>query len=97
MGFPVFPHHPPVSVILKGVVEAVTQVLEFVPSFIFVLETAFPFSMSPGVSDAQDLQVDVLEIFNSLETIGMVKENTLRAVTIMLIAVVVLLTVRTTN
>mgnify|MGYP004236481619 CR=1 FL=1 len=99
VGLPVFITHPPISVLSERVIKALFKTFVIVPSLIFISESTEPdtIALSPGVSDAQDLQVDVLEIFNPFETIGMVKENTLRAVTIMLIAMVVLLTVRTTN
>jgi hypothetical protein len=69
MSLPVFPSHPPVTIILKGVVKTFAYHLVFIPGFIFILEFSFPFTMSPGVSYTKKLKrpwLNVFEIFNSL-------------------------------
>jgi hypothetical protein len=94
---PVFPSHPPVTVVLEGVVQTVTQVLVLIPSLIFVLETALPFSVAPRISNANQLKAHLFQVFNPFETISVVKQDTLRTVSIVRGTIFIFLAVSTSN
>jgi len=94
---PVLPAHPPISVILKRVVQPVTQVLGLVPLLILIGVGAVPLgtgARAPRVANSDKLEVHVFEIFDSFQPISMVESDTLLPSTLLLLAVLVLLRVR---
>jgi hypothetical protein len=57
MDAPVFVGHPPCSIIFKNVVKLLFESLVVIPCLVFVSKSSSPFSMSPGVSDSDELQL----------------------------------------
>lgn len=62
--------HPPVTIIFEGVLKFFLQTLMVIPSFIFISEFTSPFTLTPWISDSNQLKT--INISNLLNTESMI-------------------------
>ena len=82
--------HPPVTIVLEDVLQLLFETLMIVPSLILISELTRPLSLSPRISDSNELEVHALDFDNLLNTIGVIEKDTRVSHSFLLIAVLVL-------
>ena len=90
VGAEIFELHPPVTIVLEDVLQLLFETLMIVPSLILISELTRPLSLSPRISDSNELEVHALDFDNLLNTIGVIEKDTRVSHSFLLIAVLVL-------
>ena len=90
MGTEIIVSHPPVAVTLENVVQLFFETFVVIPSFVLVSELTSPLTLTPRVSDSNELEVHALDFDNLLDTIGVIEKDTRVSHSFLLIAVLVL-------
>lgn len=87
--------HPPVSITLEHIIELLLETLVVIPCFILISELSCPLTLTPRVSDSNELEA--IDLSDLLNTICVVEEDTRVTHSLFWVAVLVLDSVGTSE
>ena len=95
MNAPVLITHPPGTIISEDIVKLFLEALVVIPGFIFISELTSPLSLAPRVPYSNKLQS--IDIANVQDTICMIEQDSGLSRSILLVSILVLHNVSTTD